>query len=155
MDTDRRRSSDRRISPTPPLSKYIFKGRRRKNRRRGEDQNYYVDRYELRYLLLITFILILCFLDAYFTLTLMRFGGFELNPFMLLLMNKNLSLALAAKYLITVFCLIFFLVHKNFRIFRRIRVNSLIYGVLCIYIALVAVEFYWIFFFTRVMTASP
>jgi hypothetical protein len=137
------------------LSRYIFKGRRRKARRREEDQNYYVDRYELRYLFLITVILILCFLDAYFTLTLMRFGGFELNPFMLLLMNKDIVLALIAKYLITVFCLIFFLVHKNFRVFKRIRIHSLIYGVLWVYLALVSVEFYWIFSLTRVMPASP
>ncbi len=137
------------------MSRYIFKGRRRKARRREEDRNYYVDRYELRYLLLITAILILCFLDAYFTLTLLRFGGFELNPFMLLLMNKDIALALISKYLITVFCLIFFLLHKNFRIFKWIRINSLIYGVLWVYLALVSVEFYWIFSLTRIMPASP
>jgi hypothetical protein len=155
MNFDRRRISDRRTSPTPPLSKYIFKGRRRKARRREEDRNYYVDRYEFRYLLLITAILILCFLDAYFTLTLIRFGGLELNPFMLLLMNKDIALALISKYLITVFCLILFLLHKNFRIFKQIRINSLIYGVLWVYLALVSVEIYWILSLRRVMLASP
>lgn len=137
------------------MSRYVFKGQRRKARRLEEDCNYYVDRYELRYLLAITAILVLCFADAYMTLTLMRFGGSELNPFMLALMNKDIVLALVIKYLITVSCLTFFLVHKNFKVFGIIKVNALIYAVLCVYTALVAMEFYWYFQIRQILSALP
>ena len=155
VSDERRNCGDRRTRPTPPLSRYIFKGRRRQARRECEEGNYYVDRYELRYLFVISAILVLCFADAYMTLTLMRFGGYELNPFMLALMNKDIVLALVAKYLITVLCLIFFLVHKNFRFMGRFRINTLIYGVLCVYSALVSLEFYWFFRVNQILSAVP
>lgn len=155
VSDERRNGCDRRTRPTPPLSKYIFKGRRRQARRVCEEGNTYVDRYELRYLFIISAILVLCFADAYLTLTLMRFGGCELNPFMLALMNKDIVLALVAKYLITVFCLIFFLVHKNFMFMGRFRINTLIYGVLCVYSALVSLEFYWFFRVHQILSAVP
>ncbi len=79
-------------------------------------------------------------LDAYLTLTLIRFGGVELNPFMLLLMNKDIALALIVKYLLTVFCISFFLIHKNFKVFGKMRIGILLYGVLTLYIVLVFVE---------------
>jgi len=90
-------------------------------------------------------ILVLCVLDAYFTLTLIRFGGVELNPFMLVLMNKDIVLAMIIKYLLTAFCIIFFLVHKNFRAFGKLRIGALLYGVLTLYIVLVFVEVYSFF----------
>ncbi len=155
MNAERRDCSDRRTRPTPLLSKHVFKGHRRKARRLEEDCNYYVDRYEFRYLFVITAILVLCFADAYMTLTLMRFGGSELNPFMLALMNKDIVLALVIKYLITVSCLTFFLVHKNFKVFGIIKVNALIYAVLCVYTALVAMEFYWYFQIRQILSALP
>jgi hypothetical protein len=155
MSVERRQLSDRRAKSTPFFSKYIFIGRRRGARREGEAGSYYVDRYELRYLFVIAAILVLCFLDAYMTLTLMRYGGLELNPFMLILMNKDIVLALILKYLITVFCLIFFLVHKNFRIFGRIRIHVLIYAVLFVYFTLVSLEFYWYIQVARIYAAMP
>lgn len=155
MNVERRQLSDRRVRSTPLFSKYIFIGRRRGARREGEAGSYYVDRYELRYLFVIAAILVLCFMDAYMTLTLMRYGGLELNPFMLILMDKDIVLALVIKYLITVFCLVFFLVHKNFRIFGRIRIQALLYGVLLLYGTLVALEFYWYFQVARIYAAMP
>ncbi len=155
MNAERRDCCDRRTRPTPLLSRHTFKGHRRKARRLEEDCNYYVDRYELRYLFVITAILVLCFADAYMTLTLMRFGGSELNPFMLALMNKNIVLALVIKYLITVSCLTFFLVHKNFKVFGIIRVKALIYAVLYVYTALVGMEFYWYFQIHQTLSALP
>jgi hypothetical protein len=50
-------------------------------------------------------------------------------------------LSMVVKYVITALCLIFILVHKNFRIFKNIRVHSLIYFVLTLYVALVLFEF--------------
>jgi hypothetical protein len=120
-----------------------------------EDRNYYVDKYELRFLFIITAILVLCFADAYMTLTLMRYGSSELNPLMLALMNQDIVLALVVKYLITVFCLIFFLMHKNFKLFGFIRIKALIYAVLWVYAALVGMEFYWYFQINQILSAIP
>ena len=106
-----------------------------------EEEDYYVDRYELRYLFLIISILILCFLDAFLTVILLQLGAQELNPFMLLFIEKDVVLSMVVKYVITAACLICILVHKNFRIFRNVRVHSLIYFVLTLYVALVLFEF--------------
>ena len=130
-------------------------GRRRHARRGCEGDSYYVDRYEFRYLIIIAAILMLCIADAYLTLTLMRFGGSELNPVMLALMNKDIVLALVSKYLITVLCMIFFLVHKNFKFLGRFRINTLIYAVLFVYSALVSLEFYWFIRVNQLLSAFP
>jgi hypothetical protein len=138
---DKRQLSDRRLTSTKSFSIYTLRGRRKKARRFAEAENYYVDRYELRYLFLIIAILILCFLDAFLTVILLQLGAKELNPFMLIFIEKDVVLSMVVKYVITALCLIFILVHKNFRIFKNIRVHSLIYFVLTLYVALVLFEF--------------
>lgn len=119
-----------------------MRGRRKKARRNEEADNYYVDRYELRYLFLIISILILCFLDAFITVILLQLGAEELNPFMLIFIKKDVVLSMVVKYVITALSLICILMHKNFRIFRNFRVRSLIYFVLTLYVVLVLFEFY-------------
>jgi hypothetical protein len=138
---DRRQLPDRRLASTKSFSIYTLWGRRKRARRFEEAENYYVDRYELRYLLLIISILILCFLDAFLTVILLQLGAKELNPFMLIFIEKDVVLSMVVKYVITAISLIFILVHKNFRIFRNLQVRSLIYFVLTLYIALVIFEF--------------
>jgi hypothetical protein len=151
MDTERRQQVDRRTCPTKPFSRYIFRGRRVGTRRDEEGVNYYVDRYNAHLLAVMCSILVLCVLDAYLTLTLIRFGGVELNPFMLVLMNKNIMLAMIIKYLLTVFCIVFFLVHKNFKVFGKLRISALLYGVLTLYIILVFVEAYSLFKVAKIL----
>ena len=137
----RRQLPDRRLNSTKSISIYTFRGRRKKARRVEEAENYYVDRYELRYLFLIISILILCFMDAFLTVILLQLGAQELNPFMLIFIEKDVVLSMVVKYVITALCLICILVHKNFRIFRNLRVHSLIYIVLTLYVALVLFEY--------------
>jgi hypothetical protein len=69
-------------------------------------------------------------------------GGVELNPIMIVLLEKNVALSLVFKYLITASGLVFLLVHKNFRIFGNIRVSGLIYFVFILYVFLVLAEAY-------------
>ena len=138
---DRRQLADRRLASTKTFSSYTLRGRRKRARRGEEAENYYVDRYELRYLFLITSILILCFLDAFLTVILLQLGAEELNPFMLIFIEKDVVLSMVVKYVITAVSLICILIHKNFRIFRNLRVHSLIYFVLILYIVLVLFEF--------------
>lgn len=140
MGTERRHIADQRCVPTRPLSRYSFRGRRKKARREGEASDYYVDRYEPRYFVLISLILALCVLDAYFTLKIIDFGGQELNRFMLVFIDKKPISALIFKYLITAFSIVIILVHKNFRIFGRLKVCSLIYVFFFVYSSLVAYE---------------
>ncbi|MFP4082500.1 MAG: DUF5658 family protein [Candidatus Aminicenantes bacterium] len=147
MTADRRQLKDRRAKPTPALSRYSVIGRRREKRRLGEDENYYVDRYETHYLVLIVSILALCLLDVYFTLNLLQLGAEELNPFMSLLIKKEPVLSLVLKYLVTAGSLIVLLLHKNFRIFGRLKAYSLIYGVFSLYFLLMLYEIY--FFITH------
>jgi len=138
---ERRQIPDRRLASTKSFSFYILRGRRKRARRNEEAKDYYVDRYELRYLFLIVSILILCFLDAFMTVILLQLGAEELNPFMLIFIQKDVVLSMVVKYVITALSLICILMHKNFRIFRNLRVHSLIYFVLTLYIVLVLFEF--------------
>jgi hypothetical protein len=137
---DRRQLPDRRLASTKSFSFYTVRGRRKRARRVEEGENYYVDRYELHYLFLIISILILCFLDAFLTVILLQLGAEELNPFMLIFIKKDVVLSMVVKYLITALSLICILIHKNFRIFRNLRVHSLIYFVLTLYVVLVLFE---------------
>lgn len=72
---------------------------------------------------------------------LLQLGAEELNPFMLIFIEKDVVLSMVVKYVITAVSLICILIHKNFRIFRNLRVRSLIYFVLTLYVALVFFEF--------------
>lgn len=140
MYTDRREISDRRKSPTRPFSKFIFKGQRKKARRSSEEWNYYVDRYEARYLALVLSILVLCVFDAYFTLRILHFGGMELNPLMINFIDRHPEWCLAVKYVVTVISLVILLIHKNFIVFKRIKARSLIYFIFLFYLILVLYE---------------
>lgn len=140
MHRDRRKLSDRRKSPTRPFSKFILKGQRKKARRSDEDRNYYVDRYEARYLALILSILLLCVFDAYFTLKIIHFGGIELNPFMINFIDRNPERCLAVKYLVTVIGLVILLLHKNFIVFGKVKAHSIIYLIFFLYFILVLYE---------------
>jgi len=140
MHSEKRAHSDRREIATKPFGRYTLRGRRKKLRRAEECQNYYVDRYNLRYLVLIASILILCFLDAYLTLLLLQIGGIELNPFMLYFIKKDVVLTMVVKYVMTASALIFILIHKNFKVFGWIEVKKLIYVIMTLYTGLVLFE---------------
>ena len=140
MLSERRDTVDQRTAPTKPVSLQSLRGRRKKMRRAGENRDYYVDRYEPRYLVLVSLVLILCVLDAYFTLKILDLGGRETNRLMFLLLYKNPAPAMMIKYLVTAFGLIIILVHKNFVVFGRLKVYGLIYAVFILYLVLVVYE---------------
>jgi hypothetical protein len=145
MQADRRNKSDRRKFPTRPFSKYIFKGKRRHARRVEDDQNYYVDRYDAKYLALVLSILVLCVFDAYFTLKIIHYGGKELNPLMIKSLDKFPEVSLFLKYVITVICLIILLVHKNFVMFKRVKAYFFLYVIFSLYFILVLYEVFFLY----------
>jgi hypothetical protein len=140
MDVEKRQTPDRRRLPTRPLTRFALQGRRKGARRIGEDKNHYVDRYEFRFLILISLIMILCVLDAYITLKIIDLGGKELNRLMFIFIYKKPISALVFKYLITAVSIIFVLVHKNFVVFGKFKFSSLVYIVFSIYLILVSHE---------------
>jgi hypothetical protein len=103
-------------------------------------ENTSATRYESRYLVLILSTLLLCILDAHFTLNLLQLGGLEMNPFMAVLLQKNVAFSLVLKYVITASGLILLLIYKNFRFFGRFRVSKLIYAVFALHVVLVLSE---------------
>lgn len=77
-----RRGGDRRQRPTPMWSRYVlFGGRRRTVRRAEEREGAFVDIHGPRLLGLVSAIVALNLLDAWFTLLFLSHGGQELNPF--------------------------------------------------------------------------
>jgi len=142
MLAEKRRAEDRRSRPTRFLSRYTLKGRRRKARRQNEAINYYVDRYELRYLILIGLIMILCILDYFFSFKLLRLGGIEINLLMSNLLKNKGILLLFIKLGLTFFGLVFILFHKNFKVFGVLKTRVVIYYVFSLYLALILYEFY-------------
>ena len=149
MQTDRREHSDRRKSPTRPFSKYIFKGKRRHARRLEEDQNYYVDRYDAKYLALVLSILLLCVCDAYLTLKIIHYGGKELNPLMIKFLDKFPEISLSVKYVITAISLVILLIHKNFILFGKVKAYFFLYIIFALYFLLVFYEVYFFYFYPR------
>lgn len=145
MIEERREAVDRRKKPTSPISCYSFLGRRKKNRRLNENKNYYVDRYEPRYLVLVLFILILCTADAILTLKLLQNGGIELNPFMAYLIKKDPILFLIVKLAITMANILILLIHKNFHVFGNFKLRYVIYSVFLLYSLLILYEVFLFF----------
>jgi len=142
MPSERRENRDRRQKPTRPISHYTMVGRRKEARRVEEKDNYYVDRYEGRLLFLVGLILVFCALDTFFSLKIFQYGGQELNVFMLSFMKKSLILSLVVKFSITIFCTVFLLVHKNFRVFRRIKTEAFLYFIFGVYFILILFEIF-------------
>lgn len=116
--------------------------RRRQGPRRILDvgKPHYVDIHEPAILALSLVIVLLCVADAFFTLTILQRGGEELNPFMRLLLEKDVVLFFAVKFLLTSFGLVFTVIHKHFRIFKMISGYHVLYGVFVMYAVLIYYE---------------
>ena len=76
-DDSRQSGYDRRRRPTPLLSRFTFKGRRRAGRRTEESRNVYVDRFTATEWMLAAGIMVLSLLDLVFTLAHLDAGGRE------------------------------------------------------------------------------
>jgi hypothetical protein len=149
MEQEKRVRPDRRQTSTKPFGRYMLRGRRMKSRRRSEDRNYYVDRYETGYFALICAVLLFCVLDAYLTLRILHIGGNELNPLMRFLLERKPGLAMTIKYLGLAASIVVILVHKNFTVIGRLKAHYLLFAVLIIYGCLVAYEAYVVLTYAR------
>ena len=96
------------------LSKYAwFGGRRRIARRTAEAEGSVVDVHGSGLFLTVTAIAALNFLDAFFTVLYLSFGGKELNPIVQVSLDWGLPWFIALKSLGIGICLIFLTLTKN------------------------------------------
>ena len=138
-DPKRRTVPDRRNKPTPILSKYSLRGRRR-DVRRDEDRrrHIYVDQYSLRFFLLLMAILLLGTADAFLTLHHVHVNNAEeLNPIMDFFLGIGPKIFFNVKYILTALCLTVLCLHKNLPI-----VKYLLGFVLLIYFVIVLNHLY-------------
>ncbi len=115
-------------------------GRRRTPRRSEDGINTYRDWYEPRLLYFTIATALLSFLDATMTLNLLTLGAIELNTLMAHLINTDVQMFVNIKVALTLLTLVFLVIHSNFRLFRFVRVNRVIYFLFGGYLTLIVYE---------------
>lgn len=134
-DPEKRKFSDRRLSPTPIFSRHTLWGRRTSFRRK-EDQSKggYVDRYSSGLLLLLVVLLALNALDAVLTIFILDCGGREVNPLMGALIMYCGERFWVWKFLLVAVAVLFLCLHSQFpRVKSALWMVTLIYGGLILY----------------------
>jgi hypothetical protein len=119
------------------FSRYTLLGRRQAFRRSSEGGNAYVDRYSPLMMAGLVSIVVLCVLDALFTLLYLQRGGSELNPIMAAAIEVGVVPFLMIKNGLTILGVLFLCLHKNFRFVR-----PLISGILILYVLLLLYHLY-------------
>ena len=140
--TDRRNQrSERRVSNHKTAVQAIYR-RRRKNVRRVSDSisGVYVDTHERHLWYISTGLMLLCVLDAFFTTILITYGSEELNPLLDYLLQIDMSLFLAAKFLVTGLCISFLVLHKHHRLWNTVSCYHLLIASVVVYALLVCYE---------------
>lgn len=118
-DTERREFVERRQRPTPMLSRWLFRGRRRGGRREGESDYTYVDRLGPWVFLAFVAIVGLSCLDAWYTLDLLEGGkAEEANPVMRAALHLGDAHFVIIKTAITILAVGFLCLHKNWPLGR-------------------------------------
>lgn len=130
-NTPPERIGDRRKRPTPFLSRYTFRGRRRRARRSEEGYNYYVDRIGGSVWVVIAIVFILSVTDSLFTIHFLGRGFREINPLMNIAILIGKPAFIISKYIFTVIGILALGLHKNF-----IFVKELIALIITFYILL-------------------
>ncbi|MDH5546886.1 MAG: DUF5658 family protein [Gammaproteobacteria bacterium] len=153
LEACRRAGEDRRRDHSRAMIYSLFKKRRRGPRRELDNGlGQYVDFHEPVVIILTIAITLLCVADAFFTLNIIDRGGEEVNPFMRMLLEKDVVLFFSVKFSITSICLLFTIVHKHFRILSMISGYHILYAVFMLYALLIYYELYLLDFNTTVFS---
>lgn len=109
--------TDRRSRPTPMLSRYWLRGRRRQPGRRAADAKHvYVDRYTRMETAIVLWLVLASVADLGLTLLHLQQGGTEANPIMdWFLVRGGTAAFVAAKLALTAVPAGFLLLHARFR----------------------------------------
>jgi len=142
-DIGRREFVERRRSNLRSLCYALVKSRRRAQRR-NDSAVTYDDYYEPFLLFLALTLMLLCILDAYFTLLLLQFGSTELNPLLAWALSQHVMLFFILKYSITAACVILTVVHRKFRVFGM-RGTHVLLICLIVYVCLIQYQLSMLF----------
>ena len=135
----RRNRADRRQAQWRSFAYSLVMHRRTGDRRADfNDAPAYVDVYGPKIFLGAMLMMLLCVLDAFFTLQLIQHGSKELNPFLAMLLEKDEGWFFVSKYLITAFCVFWLVIHKKFTFFgikgrNLLSMAVMLYGILISY----------------------
>ncbi|MBS0375029.1 MAG: hypothetical protein JSR73_10645 [Proteobacteria bacterium] len=141
FDGERRQSSrDRRKRLVFSLFYGGLKPRRRAGRRASDHHQPIVDWHGPGLLASSVLVLILCSLDAFLTLWLMTVGAVEANPLMAPLVAGDAQRFAITKLAMTGAGILTCVALANFRVFRLIRVATLVHTILVAYLVLVGYE---------------
>ena len=140
-DERRNRGPDRRRRTLRALFYGSFNPRRRGPRREHEAGFAAVDWHHPQWLGVAVLILLLSSADAFLTLTLMNGGAYEANPFMAPLVAGSALRFTLIKLGLTGGGVVVLTMLARTRLFRRVPISFVLYGVLAAYAVLVAYEF--------------
>jgi hypothetical protein len=145
--TENRRGIDRRTNNKARFKYLLFNGRRERSRRDEDSGKAFIfDRYNQKFFLAITVILILSVLDAVLTLTVIQRGAKELNPVMAYFLEHGTSTFIVAKYILTSVGVLILLIFKNVFLHRlKIYTHSLFPCVIFVFITVIAWELFLIY----------
>lgn len=135
---ERRGAADRRRLSWRTFAVGLSSTRRRAARR--HEHGFYVDWYGPGLFTSATLLTLLCALDAFITLELLRLGGRELNPVMDWLIRADLAAFIAAKMALTCAGVTFLVLHQNFRLLRRLPVAWVVHAAALGYVVLFIYE---------------
>ena len=112
-----RQQLERRQPNLRSLIYALYMSRRKTHRRDAHTATYYSDHYGPYIFSAALVLMLLCIVDAYFTLMLLQYGSSELNPILDWALNKHVLLFFSLKYTVTAGCVVLTVMHKHFRIF--------------------------------------
>ena len=144
---ENRRRIDRRTNNKARLKYLLFNGRRERSRRDEDSGKAFIfDRYNQKFFVAITTILILSILDAVLTLIVIQRGAKELNPVMAYFLEHGTSTFIVAKYILTSVGVLILLIFKNVFLTRlKIYTHALFPCVIFVFITVIAWELFLIY----------
>ena len=138
-EVERRRFPDRRRLTVRTILRSGVTPRRRNGRRRG-DRDGVVDWHEPDLLFLALTILLLSITDAFFTVTLLANGATEINPVVAYVFQHFPAYFPIFKMTLTGVGVVVLVATARARVFRIVRVKTILYFILAGYVAVIAYE---------------
>jgi hypothetical protein len=138
---------ERRVAPTDRRCRLVYslfygglRPRRRTGRRASDRHRPIIDWHGPGLLASAVLVLVLCVVDAFLTLWLITEGAIEANPLMAPLIQGDVRSFAITKLALTGVGIVMLVAIARFRLFRRIRVGSLVHTILFAYLVLISYE---------------
>jgi hypothetical protein len=141
--------SHRRLGPSDRRSRLAYAivygawhPRRRAARRAHDDHRPIVDLHSKSLFVSAVVVLLLCVVDAFFTLHLLQSGAIEANPLMAPLVQGSASVFAIVKLALTGTSLVALVAVSRVRIFRILRAGTIVHAAVAAYAGLIGYEIY-------------